>query len=230
MTELAGPTPGQVGVRSGVDIDARLLRWWPTRRSAWRMPIATGNGCRACAYRCRRTVWCWAGATFSARRMPRSGWRARIARLPSAPISMPKKPTGMLIPSMITTMPANWDGNGYRILMGSLGIKSAAGDAQALIAPARTYSNPANAPAGGLNYTFSKYRIEMRLSPRSPRARSGAEQSAGVFDRSIHYTIADYNLENLYDYRDNPFSGCDFTGNSGCPTGGSFPLGGHPAL
>src|SRR5581483_7697914 len=30
-------------------------------------------------------------------------------------------------------------------------------------------------------------------------------------------SIADYNLENLYDYRDNPFSNCDFTGNSGCP-------------
>ncbi len=38
--------------------------------------------------------------------------------------------------------PANWDGNGYRILIGSLGIKSAAGDAQALVDPARTFDTP----------------------------------------------------------------------------------------
>ena len=55
----------------------------------------------------------------------------------------------------------NWDGNGYRILMGSLGIKCTAGDAQALIDPARTFDTVTNAPAGGINYTFSKYRMEI---------------------------------------------------------------------
>ena len=38
-----------------------------------------------------------------------------------------------------------------------------------------------------------------------------------VFDRNIGYSIADYNLENLYDYRNNPFSGCDFARRHGCP-------------
>jgi predicted extracellular nuclease len=113
---------------------------------------------------------------------------------------------------------ANWDGNGYRILMGSLGIKAAAGDAQALIDPARSYSTVTNAPAGGLNYTFSKYRIEISAQPTfAEGVDPAANNPPTVFDRSIHYTIADYNLENLYDYRDNPFSGCDFTGNAGCP-------------
>jgi len=51
--------------------------------------------------------------------------------------------------------PTSWDGNGYRILIGSLGIKAAAGDGQALIAPARAYSTLTNATVGGLNYTFS---------------------------------------------------------------------------
>ncbi len=31
--------------------------------------------------------------------------------------------------------PSSWDGNGYRILVGSLGIKSTLNDAQALIVP-----------------------------------------------------------------------------------------------
>jgi uncharacterized protein len=111
----------------------------------------------------------------------------------------------------------NWDGNGYRILMGSLGIKAAAGDAQVLIDPARSYDTVTNAPAGGLNYTFSKYRIEISGQPTFAEGPDPAKNNPpATFDRSINYSIVDYNLENLYDYRDNPFSGCDFTGNSGC--------------
>ena len=37
------------------------------------------------------------------------------------------------------------------------------------------------------------------------------------FDRSQAYSIANFNMENLYDYRDDPNDGCDFFGNSGCP-------------
>jgi predicted extracellular nuclease len=118
--------------------------------------------------------------------------------------------------------PTNWDGNGYRILIGSLGIKATAGDAQALIAPARAYSRLTNAPAGGLNYTFSKYRIEISDQPTfNEGADPAANNPPTVFDHSIHFTIADYNLENLYDYRDNPFSGCDFAGNPKCLKAGT---------
>jgi hypothetical protein len=116
----------------------------------------------------------------------------------------------------------NWDGNGYRILIGSLGIKATADDAQALIAPARTFDTVINAPAGGLNYTYSKYRIEVTEQPvLSDGPDPALNNPPQTFDRSIHYTIADYNLENLYDYRDNPFSGCDFTGNAGCSNTGT---------
>jgi predicted extracellular nuclease len=112
----------------------------------------------------------------------------------------------------------NWDGNGYRILMGSLGIKAMAGDAQALLVPARTFDTVTNAPVGGVNYSFSKYRIEVTNQPTLSEGPDPANNNPPeTFDRSIGYSIADYNLENLYDYRDNPFSGCDFTGNSGCP-------------
>ncbi|MGE5603197.1 MAG: lamin tail domain-containing protein, partial [Nitrososphaerales archaeon] len=117
----------------------------------------------------------------------------------------------------------NWDGNGYRMLMGSLGIKAAAADAQALIDPARTFDTLTNAPAGGLNYTFNKYRIEVSEQPTFAEGVDPAQNNPpSVFDRSAHYTIADYNLENLYDYRDNPFSGCDFGGNTGCPKTAPF--------
>jgi predicted extracellular nuclease len=120
--------------------------------------------------------------------------------------------------------PTNWDGNGYRILMGSLGLKAAAGDANALINPGRTFDTVSNAPAGGVNYTFNKYRIEITQQPAySLGPDPAANQAPVVFNRILGFSIADYNLENLYDYRDNPFSGCDFTGgsNSGCSNSGT---------
>jgi predicted extracellular nuclease len=114
--------------------------------------------------------------------------------------------------------PNNWDGNGYRILMGSLGIKYTASDAQALIDPARTFDTVTNAPAGGLNYTFSKYRIEISEQPTFNLGPDPAQNNppTAIADRTGAYSIADYNLENLYDYRNNPFSGCDFAGDTGC--------------
>ncbi len=119
--------------------------------------------------------------------------------------------------------PTTWDGNGYRILMGSLGIKAAEGDAQALIAPARTFDTVTNAPAGGLNYTFSKYRIEISTQVNlNDGPDPAANNPPTTIDRSTQYSIVDYNLENLYDYRNDPFSGCDFTGDSGCPAAAPF--------
>jgi len=113
--------------------------------------------------------------------------------------------------------PTIWDGNGYRILMGSLGIKATLGDSTALIDPGRTFDTLTNAPVGGVNYTFSKYRIEITDQPTFNEGPDpAANNPPQVFDRSINYSIVDYNLENLYDYRDNPFSGCDFVGNAGC--------------
>ena len=114
--------------------------------------------------------------------------------------------------------PATWDGNGYRILLGSLGIKAAVGDAQALIDPARTFDTLINPVVGGLNYTFNKYRVEIDDQPVFNLGPDPSQNNPPqVLDPSVHYTIADYNLENLYDFRDNPASGCDFTGDSGCP-------------
>ena len=112
----------------------------------------------------------------------------------------------------------NWDGNGYRILMGSWGVKTAAGgDVNTLIAPLRTFDTVTNAPVGGINYSYSKYRIEVTTQPTfSAGPDPAANNPPPAFDRDFGYSIADYNVENLFDYRDNPFSSCDFPGNPGC--------------
>jgi VCBS repeat-containing protein len=119
--------------------------------------------------------------------------------------------------------PNNWDGNGYRMLIGSWGIKFAAGDAQALMDPARTFDTLSASVSGGLNYTFNKYRIEISAQPTFTEGVDPKANHAPLDpDRATEYSIADFNVENLYDYRDNPFSGCDFTGNSGCPVTAPF--------
>ena len=93
-----------------------------------------------------------------------------------------------------------------------------------MIDPARTFDTVTNAPAGGLNYTYSKYRIEISEQPTFSEGVDPAQNNPPTtFDRTQDYSIVDYNLENLYDYRDNPFSGCDFngTGNDKCSKTGT---------
>ena len=118
--------------------------------------------------------------------------------------------------------PNNWDGNGYRILMGSLGIKWTAGDNTAMIAPARTFDTLTNAPIGGVYYSFGKYSVQVE---QQIEFSDGVDPSLNApprtFERDREYSLATFNMENLYDYRDNPFSGCDFAGDSGCSHAGT---------
>jgi len=111
-----------------------------------------------------------------------------------------------------------FDGNGYRIVMGSLGLKGAADDSTVLIAPVRTFDTLKNAPIGGVYFSFSKYQIQvgeqLRYRLGLPPALNFPPRKA---DASREFSITTFNMENLYDYRDDPFDGCDFTGNAGCP-------------
>jgi predicted extracellular nuclease len=110
------------------------------------------------------------------------------------------------------------DGNGYRFILGSLGIKAAANDNTALIAAARTFDTVTNSPVGGVYFSFSKYQImveqQLALTPGVDPSTNAPPQP---FDRDQRFSIVPYNVENLYDRRDDPFDGCDFTGNAGCP-------------
>jgi predicted extracellular nuclease len=110
------------------------------------------------------------------------------------------------------------NGNPYRILMGSFGLKATLNDTTALLAPSRTYDVLTNSPVGGVYFNFGKYSVQVEqqieLTPGADPSLNAPPQS---FDRSEEFSIAPYNVENLYDFRDDPFDGCDFTGNSGCP-------------
>ena len=110
------------------------------------------------------------------------------------------------------------DGNGYRILLGPLGVKATAGDNLALLLPARVVDSLGTAVVGGVDFSFDKYRINPAQEPvLTPGVDPSLNAPPAAFDRSGAYSIANFNVENLYDYRDDPFDGCDFTGTASCP-------------
>jgi uncharacterized protein len=110
------------------------------------------------------------------------------------------------------------NGNGYRILLGSLGVKFTANDPTELIAPVRTFDRLRNDLEGGVYFSFNKYSVQVA---EQPVLKGGVDPSRNAPprrpDRDDEYSVANYNVENLYDFRDDPTDGCDFAGNSGCP-------------
>jgi hypothetical protein len=110
------------------------------------------------------------------------------------------------------------DGNGYRIVLGGLGVKALTADNTALLPPARTFDTLAAAVTGGVYFSFGKYQVQVSEPPVfEPGADPALNAPPQVFDRGLEYGLATYNVENLYDFRDDPFDACDFTGNAGCP-------------
>ena len=109
------------------------------------------------------------------------------------------------------------NGNGNRILLGPMGVKAIAGDSTAVLPPARTFDTLSGDAVGGLYYAFSKYGIQPATVAFTPGVDPSANNppKAAVRDREV--AIATFNVENLYDFRDDPFDGCDFLGNTGCP-------------
>lgn len=110
------------------------------------------------------------------------------------------------------------DGNGQRLLIGPQGIKAAAGDSTVLLPPVSTFDVLGGPVTGALNYSFEKYRIEVAAAPAFTDGADPAANGAPTApDRATEHTVGNINVENLYDRRDDPTDGCDFTGNSGCP-------------
>lgn len=108
------------------------------------------------------------------------------------------------------------DGNGGRILLGSLGVKAAAGDNTAVLPPAHTFDRLSGDAVGGVYYSFNKYGVQPASAAFTPGLDPSRNSPPSPARRSAEIAVSTYNVENLYDFRDDPFDGCDFLGNPGC--------------
>lgn len=110
------------------------------------------------------------------------------------------------------------NGNGMRILLVSHGLKWVERSNETLIAPARTFDTVENAVGGGVFFSFGKYGIEVgEQLELTPGVDPSLNAPPAPHDEAVEYATAPYNVENLYDFRDDPHDGCDFVGNAGCP-------------
>jgi hypothetical protein len=109
------------------------------------------------------------------------------------------------------------DGNGNRIMLASLGVKAATGDSTTLLPPVRVFDTLAADAVGGLYFSFGKYGVQVGSAAFTPGADPAQNAAPAAPDRGNEVALSTYNLENLYDFRDDPTDGCDFAGNPGCP-------------
>ncbi|MDO3702727.1 lamin tail domain-containing protein [Micromonospora sp. C28SCA-DRY-2] len=108
------------------------------------------------------------------------------------------------------------DGNGQRIMLGSMGVKGSTGDSGALLPPAHTFDTLGADAVGGLYYSFEKYGVQVERAEFAGGTDPSTNHPPQPANRSEEVAVATYNVENLYDFRDDPFDGCDFAGNAGC--------------
>ena len=128
------------------------------------------------------------------------------------------------------TPPRFDNGNAYLILLGSQGIKGAANDDTLTIAPSARAFDTTSAPlVGGVYFAFDTYSIQVSEQPAlTPGPDPSLNDPPRAPDRSQEHSVATFNGENLYDFRDDPFDGCDFVDNDGC-TGVNPPFNYVPA-
>lgn len=218
LTQLSGASLVE-RARSGVDLDAEVPaaeaappdeaedaeRWWE-RREGTRVRLPAGSpvvsGRDVFARSGDAEVWAVRPDHPVARRADR--YARRVFRDPHP---LDNRPEALFD-----------DANGYRIVLGSLGLKGAAGDPATILAPARTYDTVTNAPAGGVYFSFGRYQVQVTeqlvlATGADPAANAPPEAP----DRALEWSAATFNVENLYDFRDDPTDGCDFAGDAGCP-------------
>ena len=115
------------------------------------------------------------------------------------------------------------DGNGNYLVVGSLGLKERLEDRDKSLPPIYAGTPFEEDLVGGLQYTWNEYVLQVDQLP-SPAPYTPARVTLPESDDTItRIRVAAYNVENLYDFVDDPFDNCDFQDDEGCP-GSRFPL------
>jgi predicted extracellular nuclease len=108
------------------------------------------------------------------------------------------------------------DSSNSKIDITDEGIK--VGNPTAQLTPVHTFQKLAAPITGGVYYDFGKYSVSASAQPSVVDGADPAQNDPpAAFDRSQAYSVANFNMENLYDFRNDPNDPCDFTGDPGCP-------------
>ena len=106
--------------------------------------------------------------------------------------------------------------NAHLIAVGSLGLKGNLGEAAALIEPLRTFDVLKEPLAGAMHQRYESYVIQVASQPVSLRGSDPSLNGrAKRADSSTHFTVATFNVENLFDLRNDPDDLCDFETDPG---------------
>jgi len=113
------------------------------------------------------------------------------------------------------------DIHGDRLLLGSLGLRARSENLSDQIPDLHAGSRFSGALTGAVHYAYREYRLQIESLPEVEAAKPGGPElpKPGASD----VRIASYNVENLYDFVNDPFDRCDFHGDPGC-RGTRFPL------
>lgn len=116
--------------------------------------------------------------------------------------------------------PLDWggaDGNPWRISIEAQVLKGNANNAGLNLPAASVYDVVSDTLRGPVVYAFERYTINVEDMPVLIQGVEPlANNPPAPPDRAQAYSVANYNLENLYDYLNDPFDDCDFAGDPGC--------------
>lgn len=113
------------------------------------------------------------------------------------------------------------EGHGMRLALGSLALPGRSAGEEARLPPLSTGSVFPDLLVGGIHFTYGTYVLQLEEVPRH-LGMPGADPATWRVPRDPDDTgtrlrIVTYNVENLYDFVNDPFSDCDFPGDPGCP-------------
>ncbi|MDF3128074.1 hypothetical protein P0Y35_02575 [Kiritimatiellaeota bacterium B1221] len=115
------------------------------------------------------------------------------------------------------------DWNGNHLVLGSLGLEERMDDRDAALPKLHAGSAILDEVVGGIHYSWGEYLLQVASLPEVESYAEVIRPFPEIDAEHPNLRIAAYNVENLYDYKNDPFDDCDFHDDEGCP-GSRFPL------
>ena len=107
------------------------------------------------------------------------------------------------------------NGNGFRIQLNSFGLGAHSAGRLRLLPPLPVGAVLGQSLDGMVLYGYRQYRIAVEQMPRVSQRGPDHRKNHGPGPTGSSFRIATYNVENLYDHRDDPGDPCDAHGNPG---------------